>query len=186
MRSSKTGAHLGRLHPRLEVVEEHVVRLVVALEALDVAALQLDGALEVGEEECEVVVLACLRPDVVRLGGGAGHLGGELGGDAAHLVVVAARRPDQRRLVGVVVELLLVPGEILEQRADLVGDELLVRDPVERRQLLPADRAAARRHHHGLVPEQHLQGPAQVVDLGQACLQLVKALFHGLSSLAVA
>ena len=43
--------HLGRLHPGLEVVEEHVVRLVVALEALDVAALQLDRALEVGEEE---------------------------------------------------------------------------------------------------------------------------------------
>ena len=108
--------HLGRLHPRLEVVEEDVVGLVVALEALDVAALQLDGALEVGEEEREVVLLARLRPDVVRLRGGAGHLGGQLGGDAAQLVVVAARRADQRRLVGVVVELLLVLGEILEQR----------------------------------------------------------------------
>ena len=42
------GADLGRLHPRLVVVEEHVVRLVVALEAVDVAALQLDRALEVG------------------------------------------------------------------------------------------------------------------------------------------
>ena len=45
-----------------------------------------------------------------------------------------------------------------------------------------ADGAAAGRHHHGLVPEEHLQGPAQVVDLGQAGLQLVETLFHRLSS----
>jgi hypothetical protein len=134
------------------------------------------------EEEREVVVLARLGPDIVRLGSRAGHLGGELGRNAAQLVVVAAGGADQRRVVGVVVELLLVLGEILEQHADVVGDELLVRDLVERRQLLPADRAAAGRHHHGLVPEEHLQGPAQVVDLGQAGLQLVKTLFHRLSS----
>ena len=85
------GAYLGRLHARLEVVEERVVGLVVAFEALDVAPLQLDGALEV-EEEREVVRLARLRPDVVRgIRGGAGHLGGELRGHAASLVVVAAR-----------------------------------------------------------------------------------------------
>ena len=49
-------AHLGRLHARLEVVEEGVVGLVVALEALDVAALQLDRALELGPEELVVVL----------------------------------------------------------------------------------------------------------------------------------
>ena len=39
---SKTVAHLGRLHPRLEVVEQHVVRLVVVVEALDVAPAQVE------------------------------------------------------------------------------------------------------------------------------------------------
>ena len=64
-------AHLGRLHPRLEVVEEDVVRLVVAVEAVDVAALQLDVALEVRQEEREVVLLRAPSPRRVRLGGGA-------------------------------------------------------------------------------------------------------------------
>ena len=103
-------AHLDRLHPRLVVVEEDVVRLVVALEAVDVAALQLDRALEMGEEERVVVLGARLRPDVVGVRGGAGHLGCQLGGNAVRLLPVAARRPDQARVVGVVVELLLVAG----------------------------------------------------------------------------
>ncbi len=50
----------------------------------------------------------------------------------------------------------------------------------------PADRAAARRHHHGLVPEEQLQGPPEIVDLGQAGLQLVEALVHVSPRLAVA
>ncbi len=173
--------HLRRLHPRLVVVEQDVVRLVVVLEALDVAALQLDGALELGEEEREVVVRARLRPDVMGLGGGARHLGGQLGRHAPRLLPVAPGRADQARLVGVVVETLLVRGELVEKRADLVGDEPLVRDSVEGRHLRAPDGASPRRHHHGLVPEEDLQGPPQVVDLGQACLQLVETLLHRLS-----
>ena len=176
-------AHLGGLHPRLVVVEEDVVRLVVAFEALDIAALQLDRALEVGEEEGVVVLGSRLRPHVVGVGGGAGHLGRELGGHAMRLLPVASRRADQARVVRVVVELLLVTGEVVEQLADLVRDELLVCDPVERRHLMAANRAAARRHHHRLVPEEDLLRAAQVVDLGQTCLQLGKGLFHRLSSL---
>ena len=41
---------LGRLNERLEVVEKRRVRRVVPLEALDVAALQLEVLLERGEE----------------------------------------------------------------------------------------------------------------------------------------
>ena len=111
-------AHLGGLHARLVVVEESVVGLVVALEAVDVAALQVDRALEHGAEELVVVLGPRLRPHVVGLDGGAGHLGSQLGGDAARLLPVAARRADQARVVRVVVELLLVVGELVEQRAD--------------------------------------------------------------------
>jgi hypothetical protein len=179
MKASSPSTDLGRLHPGLEVVEEDVVRLVVALEAVDVAALQLHRALQVGEEEGVVVLLARLRPDVVRLGGRAGHLGRELRRHAAGLLPVAARGADQRGLVGVVVEALLVLAQALEQHADLVRDELPVRDPVERRKLLAADGAAARRHHHRLVPEEQLQRAAEIVDLGQPCLQLLEALAHG-------
>ena len=175
-------AYLGGLHPRLVVVEEDVVRLVVAVEAIDVAALQLHGALEVGEEEGVVVVFSCLCPHVVGVGRGAGHLGGEVGRHAARLLPIASGRADQARVVGVVVELLLVAGEIVEQLADLVGDELLVRDPVERRHLVASHRAAAGGHHHGLVPEEDFLRAAQVMDLGQTCFQLGEGLFHRLSS----
>ena len=75
--------HLGRLHPGLEVVEQGVVRLVVAFEALDVAPLQLDRLLEVRKEVGVVGLLARLGPDVVRLGGGPRDLGRQLGRDAA-------------------------------------------------------------------------------------------------------
>ena len=101
------------------------------------------------------------------IGGRACHLGGQIGRDAARLLPVAARRADQARVVGVVVQLLLVAGEVLEKRPDLVRDELLVRDPIECRDLRAAHSATARRHHHGLVPEEDLLRPAQVVNLGQ-------------------
>ena len=175
-------AHLRGLHARLVVVEESVVGLVVALEAVDVAALEVDRALEHGAEELVVVLRPRLRPHVVALDGGAGHLGSQVGGDAARLLPVAARRADQARVVRVVIELLLVVGELVEQRSGRVGDELLVRDPVERRHLVPTNDGAARRHHHGLIPEQDLLRAAQVVDLGQTCLQLGETLLHRRSS----
>ena len=54
---------LGRLHLRLEVVEQDVVRLVrLRLEAFDVAAAQLDVALERPEEELEVRTSPSPRP----------------------------------------------------------------------------------------------------------------------------
>ena len=48
------GSHLGRLDAGLEVVEERVVGLVDRLEAFDVPLLELDGMLEMRQEEREV------------------------------------------------------------------------------------------------------------------------------------
>ena len=118
-------AHLGRLHPRLEVVEQRVVGL-VDLEARRVLAPKLDVALEVRAEELEVVRPARLDPDGERLRGSAGLLLAQLARDLQLLLAVAAGDADQARLVGVEVERLLVRPELFEQRADLVGDEELV------------------------------------------------------------
>ena len=73
------GAHLVGLHAGLEVVEEHVVRVVGRREAGDVAVLELERAVEPRTEAREVVLGAGLRPGVDRLGGEHGHLGRELG-----------------------------------------------------------------------------------------------------------
>ena len=65
---------LGRLHERLEVVEERRVRRVVPLEALDVAALQLEVPLERRQEAREVVRRPRLDPDLVPERGRTRHL----------------------------------------------------------------------------------------------------------------
>jgi hypothetical protein len=47
-----------------------------------------------------------------------------------------------------------------------------VRDPLQRRELLGADAAAAGRHLHLLVPAEQGRGTVEIVDLGDAFLQL--------------
>ena len=64
-------ADLGRLHPGLEVVEEDVVRLVVVVEAVDIAAAQVEVRAKGGQELREVGVLPRLDPDRHRERGGA-------------------------------------------------------------------------------------------------------------------
>ena len=59
-----------------------------------------------------------------------------------HLLPVAAGDTDQARVVGVVVELRFERRELVEEPADLVGGEALVRDPGERGRHL-RERAAA-------------------------------------------
>ena len=54
--------HLGRLHPRLVVIEQRVVGAVEAVEAGDVAPGQLEVALEVGLERREVRLARGPRP----------------------------------------------------------------------------------------------------------------------------
>ena len=88
-------AHLRRLHAGLEVVQEHVVRVVGGWEAREVAQLQLEDAVEPGAEGGVVGRGAGCDPGVVGLCGGVGDLGCELGRHAGRLVPVAPRDPDE-------------------------------------------------------------------------------------------
>ena len=117
----KTSRTSCRLHPRLEVVEQRVVGL-VHLEARRVLAPELDVALEVRAEELEVVRRAAPRPRpgtprrrarVCASRSSAGTFSS----------LSRSRRgdPDQARLVGVVVERLLVRPQLLEQLAELLA-----------------------------------------------------------------
>ena len=96
------GAHLGRLHARLEVVQQHVVRLVVVVEALDVAAAELEVLAQRRDELLEVGLLSRLHPDGHRQRAGARDLALQLRRHAPRLLPVAADEPDQARLVRVV------------------------------------------------------------------------------------
>ena len=164
--------HLGRLHPGLVLVEEDVVRRVARLHVLRPAQRDVVDALERRPEDGEVVRLARLEPGDVRLAGLARPVGFELGRNPARLLPVAAGDADQARVVGVVVALRLERRELVEQAADLVGGEPLVRDARERRGHLRAPGGALRRHHRPLVPAGDRCRLLKVVDLGQQLLQV--------------
>ncbi len=136
--------HLGRLHVRLEVVEERRVGRVLPLEALDVPAFQLEVALKRREEPGEVVGGARLDPDLISERRRSSQLDAELGRNAALLLPVTPRDADETGVVGVVLQRLLDGTEALEETPDLVVDELLVDDAAQRRERLGARRMAAR------------------------------------------
>ncbi len=172
-------AHLRRLHPALVVVEQDVVLLVCLGEELDVAAAELEVALEERAEGRVVVRRLRLAPRHEALRARLDDLGAELGRHARRLLVVLARDPDQRRVVGVRVERVLVRTELAEQPLGLGRDEEVERDPVEGRLLLAPDRGAGRRHDHLHVPGEHAPDAAQVGHLGEPRLQLVERLGSG-------
>ena len=172
------GAHLGRLHAGLEVVEQDVVRLVVVVEALDVLAAQVEVVAEGGQELREVRVLPRLDPHGHRERGGARHLAAQLGRHAACLLPVAADEPDQARLVRVVRLRLLEAGQLVEQPTHLVGGERLVRDPVEGRELLGADAGASGRHLDLLVPAEERRRAVEILDLADALLAVGEGGIH--------
>src|SRR5262249_13476151 len=121
-----------------------------------------------------------LQPERAR----AGELCPQLRRHLARLLPVAASDADQARLEGVVVVRRLEIGELLQQPTDLRRRELLVRDAAQGRQLLGPTGSAPRRHHRLLIPCEHGDRAAQVVDLGQSRPQLVEFLAHGGGTLA--
>jgi hypothetical protein len=164
--------HVGRGRLRLEVVEEDVVGLVDAFEALHVAQAQLDVPLERRPEERVVRLRARLHPERARLRPGPRHLRAQLRRHAHRLLVVAAREPDQRRVVRVGVERLLVRPELVQEPAGLVGDQELVGDALQGGKMIRAVRRAGGRHHRLLIPGEDADDPPEVGDPREPLLQL--------------
>ena len=98
---------LGRLHQRLVVVEQDVVGAVGRRETGDVAMAQLELRLEVRAELLEIRMLLRRAPRGEPESGRTPHVADELRRNAHCLLVLAARRPDEARLEGVVVGALL-------------------------------------------------------------------------------
>ena len=174
--------HLGRRHIGLEVVQQHVVGLPCRLEALHVAVLELQVALERGDEAGEVRLGASLEPGLMAERRRSRDLGRKGRRHAARLLVVTARDADQARLERVVREALLVPRKLLEQPADLVVDQGLVENAAERSHLLGASRSATRRHHYLLIPAEHPPDAPEIREPGEPLLQVGKGLLGGRSA----
>ena len=148
-----------------------------ALEAVGVAAGELDVPLQVRQQDREVGGALRLDPRVLARRAGAGHLGAELGGDPAGLLPVAADDADQVGVDAVPIFAGLGVVELrarrLDQPPDLVVAEHLVADLGQGRELLGAGLAAGRRHHRALVPGEQRGGPAEVVDLAEALAEVL-------------
>ncbi len=172
------GLHLGRSHSRLVLVEEGVVRRFARLHQLRPAQRDVVDALECGQEDREVVRLPGGEPRLVCLRALACPGGREVGRNPPRLLPVAPRDPDQARVVGVVVELGLERCDVVQQASDLVRDEALVCEPREGCRSLGPRGRPLRRHHRALIPPEHAERPLEVVDLGEALLQLHERCVH--------
>ncbi len=172
-------ADLRCLHAPLVVVEQHVVRLVGLGEQLDIAAAQLEVVLEVRAERLEVVRRAREAPRHEALGARLDDLGPQVGRDPDGLVEVLAGHADQRCVVGVRVERVLVGGELFEQPPRVGGREDVVGDAVERGLLLAAGARTGRGHHHLHVPAEDPADATDVGDLREPGLQLLECLGRG-------
>ena len=69
-------------------------------------------------------------------------------------------------------------GRLIDQPAELVGDETLVPNPRQRRLLLAAGLRPARGHLRPLVPVQKRLRAAEVADLGEERPQLIELGLH--------
>src|SRR5215208_1346851 len=120
--------------------------MVESLEALDVSALQLDEALQVGKGTREIGPRPGLHPGVLRERGRAGDLRAQLAGHPAGAAPFTGSDPDGARLDRVVIEPLGPWAKLVEKPAQLIGGEPLVADPHQGPELLGASLGPARRH----------------------------------------
>ena len=165
--------HLRRLHLRLEVVEQHVVRLVLRAEALDIAVPQLDVALHQRQEEVEVRGRLRLEPPGADFGRRPRHLRAQLDRHLHRLLVVAPGDADERAVPRVRIEVARL--ELVEQAADLRVDQHLVREALEQRDVVGPVLEARRRHHRPLVPREQERERVERLVVAEAGLQLSRA-----------
>jgi hypothetical protein len=161
--------------PEVVVGQQRVVGPGGVVEARGVLARELDVAPQRRREGREVARGAGGLPDVLALGGGALDLRRQLAGHAPRAVEVAAGDPHDLGIDAV------QPGglELVEPGADLAGRRALVREPLQGRELLGANSCSAGRHLHLLVPAEERRRPIEILDLGDALLQLGERGFHG-------
>jgi hypothetical protein len=89
------GSYLRRLHRRLEIIEQYVVRMVGRWEKGYVASLQCDDLLQIRLEGEEVRVRARLSPRLLTRGDRFGELGDKRRRHLGCLLVVSRRHLDE-------------------------------------------------------------------------------------------
>jgi hypothetical protein len=173
-------AHIGGLHPRLIVLQQRVVYMVVRSEELREAAAVVDDLFQVRSEFGEVVLGARLLPHRECLGSQFGQFGDHLRRHLGQPVVLSAGDFDQPRLVRVWWELGGSRCQLIQQPAYLIRGHFNVRQLLDRGHLLAARLRARGWHVSLLVPCQQIHNIVQVGYFSQYGFELVQLLLHGL------
>ena len=172
----ENGLDLCRPHPRFVVVEERVVRI-VRVEAVRVAAAELDAPLEIRLQELEVRRPARLDPDRIRLRRRQREGLAQLRRHPSLLVARGAQVADQAGLDRVVALCFLVRPQLVQQLAESLVDERLVHQARHGRVVTWPDPCSALRHHRLLVPLEKLgelrQVPVATGELPELCETLL-------------
>ena len=172
-----------RLHRHAVVgaVDQGIGDVLAIAHQLGRTAAEVEDSREVIGDGGEVVGRPRLGPCLIALGARRPPLGDELGRQLPRELEIAARDADESGLVAVGFERLGVWDERIEQAANLRVGETLVGEPRDGRLLAGAGGGTAGRHVGRLIPVQDRHRPVEVVDLGEAGLEVGKRLRRLLS-----
>ena len=171
---------VGRRDPGLEVVQQDVVRMLRRRKEGDVALLEGDEFFEVRLKVRVVRSRPSLDPGMLSGRDRLGLFRHELGRDPSRLLVVMGRHRDGSVGVGQGIELRQTLARGVHEPGGLVGDELLVRDFLDRGDHLAVHGRTAGWHVDLLVPLEEGGGVLEIDDLGDGETQFRKGVGHGI------
>jgi len=169
----KQGAQLRRRHARLVFEHQRVEWVLLVAHGIGLLFGEIEHLLEIGREAGEVVVLFGLVPDLLghrRQGGPAAE---QIGGDAAHDLVVLPgllHRPHAVRV-------RVLAGDLgfsrVEQPRRGVAREMLAREAGERGKLVTACLRSSGRHLRARIPFEDVEHIQDIVQAGDVVLEVI-------------
>jgi hypothetical protein len=170
--------HVGGGHPRLELVEQDVVRMGGGWKECDVLPFQLEHLFEMRLKHRKAGGSPRLNPGVLRRRDDPGQFPDELRRHVSRLLEVTDGDCHEARVVrGWILRAEPVLRR-LERRTDGVGRELLVRHAAQGAGHLAVHWRRGLRHVDALIPLDEVGGVPDVGDLGQHFPELCKLVIH--------
>ena len=162
----------GGRHAGVSEADQRVGDVLGAGEEIGELAAVVEGLLQIGLNDAEVVGGAGARPRIVTGGFVRLEVTDKLQRHLDHTLVFAARDADEAGVVGVVGQGVGVGLQGIEQAAHLRIHKLLAPEGRQKRQLPPARGGASGGHVGHLVPTEERCRGVEVVDLHQPAAEL--------------
>ncbi len=174
----ENGLYIGGLQTGLKDPQQRVVFMVVGCKIAGIAVSQVEDLFQVRLEGGEVILCPRFRPGFVGGGGDDGVFSHPIEWHLRLAIVFTPGHPYQAGIERIWVQLGGVRLEVVQQPADLFGDELGMGDLLQGSQLIATVLSPGGRHIGLLVPAKQGNDLVQVGDLSQEGLELLKLLFR--------